>query len=244
MKNIFLFALIGNLLVCCGEIKPKIDYKDEIDTTSIEDDRMADTTKILVSELPIKFDSTDVLLFAIGLVDLQERGGYSKVGSGSSGSSEITSGYFERDYLMGNFINMVFKDNSGRDKKLTDKKIRIQSVSFLRDILKKTKRAYLLYSVYDRDTNGDKELNQFDLEALYLSGIDGASFTKITKELHEFYDSRLIKEENKIYFRTLEDINKDGRLDNNDKFHYYYIDFNAETYKVAEYNPLTVFEDH
>ena len=30
----------------------------KIDTTSVVDDRVKDTTKILVSELPIKFEST------------------------------------------------------------------------------------------------------------------------------------------------------------------------------------------
>jgi hypothetical protein len=243
MKDIFFFSLIGFLLISCGETKPKIDYKGEIDTTSIVDDRMDDTTKILVSELPIKFDSTDVLLFAIELVDLQERGGYlTKIGSSSYNGSEASFSNSQRDYLVGNFINIVFKHKSGQENKLTDKKIRIQSVNFLREIFRRTKQAYLLYTVYDRDTNGDKELNQSDLKAFYISNSDGTNFTKITKELHEFYDHNFIKDENRIYFRTLEDINKDGRLNNKDKFHYYYIDFNAEAYRLIEYNPLKVFE--
>lgn len=60
--------------------------------------------------------------------------------------------------------------------------------------------------------------------------------------LHELYDWNTIKGESKIYFRTLEDKNKDGELNNNDKFHYYFIDFSTTPYSVTEYNPLKVFE--
>lgn len=223
MKHLIFCIVTAILLISCGQ-KPKIDYENKIDTTSVLDDSIKDTTKIMVSELPVKFDSTDVLMFAVGLVDLQERGGYIKTGSDYS-TSDIASSYFNKDHLIGNFINLVFRDKSGDERKLTDKKIKVRNVNFLREIFNKTKTGYILYSISDRDTNGDKELSHADLEALYISKIDGRDFRKISKELHEFYDYNLIKGENKVYFRTLEDINKDGELNNKDKFHYYYIDF-------------------
>jgi hypothetical protein len=240
MKGLIV-VVMGILFCSCGQERQKINH-EVVDTTSVIDDRIKDTTKILVSELPIKFDSTDFLLFAIGLVDLQERGGYSKIGSGSYSSSDVASAYFNSDNLTGNFINIVFKDKSGNEKKLTDKKIKIRGVNFLRDIFKKTGTGYLLYSISDRDSNGDKELNHSDLEALYISKIDGSDFRKMTKELHEFYDWNIIKRENKVYFRTLEDKNKDGELNNKDKFHYYAINFLADKYTVTEYNPVKIFE--
>jgi hypothetical protein len=236
-----LFLVTAVLFYSCSQERPKINH-EAVDTTSVVDDITKDTTKILVSELPAKFDSTNILLFAIGLVDLQERGGYSKIGLGSYSSSDIASSYFNSDNLIGNFINIVFQDKSGNEKKLTDKKVRIHSINFLRDIFRKTKTGYLLYSISDRDSNGDKELNHSDLEALYISKIDGSDFKKLTKELHEFYDWNLIKGENRIYFRTLEDKNKDGELNNKDKFHYYFIDFSADKYSVTEYNPVKIFE--
>ncbi len=102
--------------------------------------------------------------------------------------------------------------------------------------------SYLLYSISDRDSNGDERLDHADLEALYISKIDGSDFKKLSKELHEFYDWRLIIGENRIYFRTLEDKNKDGQLTNQDKFHYYYITFSADKYAVTEYNPIKIFD--
>jgi hypothetical protein len=241
MTRLLIIIVAATLFCSCGQERPKINH-EALDTTSVVDDRIKDTTKILVSELPIKFDSTDVLLFAIGLVDLQDRAGYSKIGSSSYSSSDIASAYLNSDNLIGNFINIVFQDKSGNEKKLTDKKIKIRSVNFLRDIFKNTKTGYLLYSVSDRDSNGDKELNHSDLEALYISKIDGSDFKKLTKELHEFYDWSLMNGESRIYFRTLEDKNKDGELNNKDKFHYYFIGFSVDTYSLTEYNPVKIFE--
>jgi hypothetical protein len=240
MNRLLIIITVIFLLSCEG--RPKIDYKVKIDTTSVIYNRSIDTTKILVAELPVKFDSTDILLFAIGLVDLEQRGAYSKFTLDSYSSSEISSSYFHQDNLIGNFINIVFKDKNGAERKLTEKKIRIRKVNFLRNIYKVTKTGFLLYSVSDRDSNGDKEINNSDLEALYISKIDGSDFKKITKELHEFYDWNLLKGENKIYFRTLEDKNKDGELTNKDKFHYYFIDFAGNNYVVNEYNPIKIFE--
>jgi hypothetical protein len=203
------------------------------------EDRFDDTTKILIAELPVRFDSTDILLFAINLVDLDERAGYSKFGSESK--STQTSTYFNSEKLTGNFVNFVFKDKTGEEKKLTEKKIRIRSISFLREMFKRTKQGYLLYTVTDRDSNDDKELDHSDLEALYISRIDGSDFKKLTRELHEFYDWTFLNGDSKIYFRTLEDGNQDGTLNNKDKFHYYFIDLSIGNYSVTEYNPVKIF---
>lgn len=241
MIKILLTFVTAMLLISCGQNR-KIDYTRNLDTTSVANDGIKDTTKLLVSELPIKFDSTDILLFAVEQVDLQERGGYSKVRSAYYGSAEIATSYFSTDHLIGNFVNIVFKDKSGHEQRLTNKRIKIRSVTYLRDIAKQTKVGYLLYSISDRDSNADRELNNSDLEALYISNIDGSGFTKLTQELHDFFDWSSIKGESRIYFRTLEDKNRDGILNNRDKFHYYFIDFENNKYSVTEYNPLKIFE--
>lgn len=239
MTRILLALAVATLLFSCEQ--KQIDYNRPIDTTFVVDDRINDTTMVPVAELPIKFDSTDVLLFAIELVDLQQRG-YSHVGSDFYGNSELPGGYMSRDNFSGDFINIVFQDKNGNERKLTDNKMKIKSIQFLRDIAKKTKTGYLLYSILDRDSNGDQKLNSSDLEALYISRIDGSGFTKLTRALHELYDWSAIKGESRIYFRTLEDKNKDGEVNNKDKFHYYFIDFSNDPYSVTEYNPLKVFE--
>ena len=43
---------------------------------------------------------------------------------------------------------------------------------------------------------------------------------------------------NRIYFRTVADINKNGRFDSSDKTHYYYLSLNDNTFEPLEYNPI------
>ncbi|WP_462248325.1 hypothetical protein [Ekhidna sp.] len=241
MNRFCVLAFFGILTFSCSQQTPKIDYENQIDTVATILNIVEDTTKILVSELPVRFDSTEVLIYAVRLVNLQERGGYSKFGSGSYSSSNISSSYFNKDNLSGQFINLVFEDETGNRTPLTNHKMTINRVLFLRGIYNHTEQQYLMYTLYDRDTNGDGRINRRDLESLYLSDIDGKNFKKISKELHEFYDHRTLKNDNKLYFRTLEDINKDGKLNNQDKFHYYKIEFQEDGFKIDEYSPIDAF---
>lgn len=237
--RIYLTALSLVLFIACQ--KPKINPDIVIDTTSVVDDRLTDTTKVLVASLPTKFDSTEVLLFTVGLVDLSpERGTIIKSEYYSSGPNS-GSVYYHGDEISGNFINLIFKIKNGEERKLTDRKMAINQAIFLRDIYKETGNMYLLYFIYDRDTNGDGNLDYQDLEALYLSRLDGTEFTKISRELHDFNDYTFVKDECRIYFRTLEDRNNDGLLTKRDVFHHYYIAFTEKGYSVTEHDPLKIF---
>lgn len=231
------------LFLSCRQRETQINHLQPIDTTAVLDDRLKDSTKVLVAQLPVQFDSTDVLLHAISVVNLKSSdGSFGRISKDAYGSSDFSTGYYTNNDLTGDFINIVFQDKEGRERALTDKKMSIKRVTFLQEIFKLTKRSYLLYVVSDRDTNGDKAFDHLDLEALYISNLDGTAFTKLTKELHELYDWSLITRERKLYFSTLEDKNKDGRLTNEDTFHYYVIDFTNDPHTVAEYNPLKVLE--
>jgi hypothetical protein len=41
-----------------------------------------------------------------------------------------------------------------------------------------------------------------------------------------------------MYFRTIEDINKNGAFDKDDKVHYQYLDLLSKELKVMEYKPV------
>ena len=66
----------------------------------------------------------------------------------------------------------------------------------------------------------------------------GAEFKKLSKKDREFIDWKLIESKNRLYFRTVEDNNKDGIFDKSDIVHYKYIDLNNDNLKVVEYKPL------
>lgn len=240
MRILLTLSLLVIIIASC-EKKPKINPDIVIDTTSVVDDRLADTTKVLVASLPTKFDSTEVLLYTVGLVDLNpDRGTIIKSEYYSSGPNS-GSVYYHEDEISGNFINMIFKVKIGEERKLTDRKMVINQAVFLRKIFKTTGNMYLLYFIYDRDTNGDGNLDYQDLEALYLSRLDGTELTKISRELHDFNDYTFVNDESRIYFRTLEDRNHDGLLTKRDVFHHYYIAFTEKGYTVTEHDPLKIF---
>ena len=241
-RNLLLF-IIAFCFVSCLERRAKIDYNNEVDTVATIANFKQDTSKVLVADLPVRFDSTNILLYAVRLVDLEKQGRKRSYDSYGYSSSNYSASYFRDDVLSQNMVNLVFEDPDGKRKTLTNHQMTITRVLYLRDIFKSTTQSYLLYTVYDRDTNGDGQFDGDDLQSLYLSRVDGSEFKKITKELHEYYDYQILKDDNKLYFRTREDINQDGKLNNEDQFHYYQIKFRNNGYLVSEYNPLDVFAE-
>lgn len=238
MRSFLVFYIAAAVLcISCG--RPKIDHKAIADTASVAGAALADSAGVLVAGLPVKFDSTDVLLFTVGKVEVSSRGHYGILKSDQL--SPQTPGYGTGDDLWGNFVNIVFEEKDTA-RKLTDRRVRIREIQFLRTIFQETGAGYILYIVYDQDTNGDRQLDEADLRTLYISKVDGTGFRKLVHDLHEYYDHAVVKHESKLYFRTLEDANKDGELSKDDRFHYYRVDFSGDGYSLTEYDPLKVFK--
>jgi hypothetical protein len=231
--SIIAFSLFF-LIVSCGRGSKKIDYEHPADNDTLAMKTLVeDSTKVLVSDLPVHYDSTGYIIHPIGLLDLEERTGSSLIKSGS--------GYDYDDYsYSGNLTNLVFENILTREQRiLTKKALFIRNFRYLKEVNKKTGKQKIMYTVIDRDSNNDKKLDYNDLESLYLGNLDGTGFVKISKDREEYSEGKMITDELKYYFRTLEDINRDGKYDwRHDKFHYYCLDFLADPVKVTEYNPL------
>jgi hypothetical protein len=90
----------------------------------------------------------------------------------------------------------------------------------------------------DMDTNKDGKLDTSDINALYLSKISGEKLTKISTDFQEIIDWNLIESKNRLYFRTVEDTNKNGQFDKKDVVHYNYIDLSGNEWKVVGYKPV------
>jgi len=208
--------------------------KRTVDTLVVAAEK-PDSLHVLIADLPVQFDSTDVLLYKVGMKAVARR--TAAYGRGFEGSESYS--FFEKDHVGGSFVNVVFEDKSGVLRELTDLKIEITSMDFLRDIFSITKRGYILYTIIDHDTNGDgKFWSGDDIVSLYISDVDGTGFRKLTKSTHEYYDHVVVKSRRALYFRTREDVDKDGKLTNSDMFHYYKVDFADQDYKLIEYDPL------
>ncbi|MFM2370144.1 MAG: hypothetical protein RL619_2465, partial [Bacteroidota bacterium] len=54
----------------------------------------------------------------------------------------------------------------------------------------------------------------------------------------ELIDWNLIESNNRLYFRTVEDTNKNGQFDKMDVVHYNYVDLSNKEWKIISYKPV------
>lgn len=241
MKNttVLYFAILVSLLVSCKEAeepeKPKVTYQ----TKKAKLSQKLDSTLIEIADLPIQMQGTSYLIYPIG--DLSIYGGEGKTSYGSSNndreSFKISN---SSEYEITGFLqNLKFQEvGSNTIHALTDKAVLIQTITYLKSVSDKTKQQVLVYTMADLDTNQDNKLDTNDIKTLYISDISGNRLTKITPDLDELIDWELIESNNQLYFRSIEDTNKNGKFDKNDLLHYNYIDLNDKKWKVNSYNPI------
>lgn len=252
MRSLLFTVAVFLVVFSCRDMqeRPKVDYNNNEGQTLTIEDVVSDTTKAIVATLPLCFDSTNVLIQPSGLVNIRnikdlavlDRISYpsenkSSYRGKSSESDFHVSGIYGNE-LSGQMTNVYFDDLSTNTQRLlTTDYIFMSRITYLREIAKNTDKHYLLYFVYDKDTNRDGKLNSQDILSLYISKLDGTGFSKITSDNHELLNYRPVPFANRYYFTTIEDINKDGYFNKGDKYNYYYIDFSVDPYKIVEYKP-------
>lgn len=231
--------VIGTLILLTSSCKedveqPKVIYAEESDLKVAK----IDTTQIKISDLPIQMEGTSFLLHPIGEVRVYESNS-SKSSYGSSSTNRVSYAIsnYNRFEITGYLQNIHFQhQDSIKTVPLTDLEMVIQTATFLNTISDKSKRQIMVYTLADKDTNRDGKVDANDIKALYLSDISGKNFTKISPELQELVDWNLIESKNRLYFRTIEDTNKNGDFDKNDLVHYYFVNLLAE-WTLNEYVP-------
>lgn len=238
MKKFPLYIIaITALLASCEEKKetPKVIYEDaRTAKTSVK----ADSSQIKIADLPIHMEGTKYLIHAIGDVRIYD-GNTRTYGTSKTNSVSYAISNYNRFELTGYFENLKFQHiDSTALKPLTDKKIQMQTVTFLNTISDKTKKQILVYSLVDMDTNKDGKLDANDIKCLYISDISGKNFHKLSAEFQELIDWNIVEAQNRLYYRTIEDINKNGAFDKNDLVHYYYVDLISPDWKTEKYDPI------
>lgn len=238
MKNILILGITILLFTSCGrDNKPKIVHAENNGTEIPE--LKKDTTFIEISDLPIQIDSTNYLIHPIGNFRIEDNRG--KVIYKSSGYSykNFSVSNYGGYRISGNLSNVKFQHiDSEKLSVLTENIIKIKSLTFLRKVFDNTKKQLLVYEVTDKDTNQDRKLDFNDINTLYISKINGTDFIKLTDTNKELIDWKIIESKNRLYFRTIEDTNKDGEFDKKDIIHYKYVDLNNESLIVKEYKPI------
>lgn len=240
MKNIYnlLVLMFFLVFVCCkkNEEKPKVTYSK---TTKVVEKKI-DTTKILVADLPIQFTGTRFLIYPIGNINTFEN---------SSAKYESSVKTYEQSFIVSNHMdneitgylhNLKFqKIDSELLTPLTDKIILLESTTYLKDFAAKNNKQILVHLLSDNDSNDDGKLDSNDIKSLYLSDISGAKFTKVSVDLHEIIDWKVIEAQARIYFKAIEDTDKNGTFDKSDKIHYNFVNLLEKDWKAVEYFPIT-----
>lgn len=239
MKNPKILALLTwfvLIISCKNEVeKPKVTYNKLPKTVA----KQIDTTKITVADLPIQFEGTKYLIFPVGNLNTLD-GGISRYESSSrmEEQSFTISNNMENE-ITGYLQNLKFqKFNSDDFTTLTDKQILLESVTYLKDYSNKTKQQILVYLLADNDSNNDGKLDTNDIKSLYLSDISGSNFTKISVDFQEIINWKIIESQNRLYLKSIEDSNKNGRFDKTDKLHYNFVNLSDKDWQSTEYNPI------
>lgn len=235
MKNSILVLITFFVFVSCKKEaveKPRVTYNK---TTEKATESIVDTTKIAIAGLPIQFDSTNYLLYPIGNINTESK----RYDSTTSDIVSYTVSNAMDNEITGYLQNIKFqKIDSDTLISLTNKPMLIQSVNYLATIAVKTKQQTLAYLLADSDTNEDGKLDTNDIKSLYLSTISGEKFTKISTDFQEVLDWKILDSRNRLYFRTVEDTNKNGEFDKNDKVHYFFVNVLEKEWKAVEFTAV------
>ncbi|WP_349664238.1 hypothetical protein IZU89_03390 [Cellulophaga lytica] len=194
-----------------------------------------------IADLPLQIDSitSQILIHPIISISVNSK---NYLNRSSYKNDNITNDRIthHNDVITGNIVNLKFQAiNSNKLISLSSKDILINSITFLRDTYKKTTKEILLYSVIDTDTNNDKQINQKDQSTLYISYIDGSYFKRISitnKDIIHLYKFTL--DNQKLYFNTLVNTNKDNTLNTQDSIYYGYIDLLSNNLNIIPYTPI------
>jgi hypothetical protein len=237
MKNYFLYIAMFFvvLFVSCKKEeaeKPKVTYET---TSKAKPEVLSDTNQIEVADLPINMEGTNFLIHPIGVM--------SGNGKGIKSSYDSEQGFTVSNYgeyqITGYLKNLKFQE-IGKDTiyTLTDKQILIETATYLKTFADKSKQQLLVYTLADTDTNKDGKLDNSDIKSLYLSTVSGQKFTKLSANFQELIDWKIIESKNLLYFRTIEDTNKNGEFDAKDSVQYQFVNLLDKEWKVISYKPI------
>ena len=175
------------------------------------------------------------------LGDLSVYEGSAKVSYGSTNADRVSftiSNYREFE-ITGYLRNLKFqKVGSDSIQALAKEPVLIETATYLKSVSDKIEKQLMVYTMADKDTNKDGKVDSNDIKTLYISEIGGDKLTKLTLEFQELIDWNLIESQNRLYFRSIEDTNKNGEFDKKDVVHYNYVNLFDKEWKLTNYNPI------
>ncbi len=199
----------------------------------------SDSSQIKVADLPIQMEGSKYLVHPIGDYRIYEGRSKSEYGSSNTDKVSFSISNYDRFEITGYLQNLKFQhQDSTAMRSLTDKPVIIQTASYLNTMATSAKRQLFAYTVIDADTNRDGKMDGGDIKSLYVSNANGTAFTKLSSDLQELIDWNLVESMGRIYFRSIEDTNKNGQFDKDDVVRYHYCNLASKEWKIEDYDPV------
>lgn len=239
--TLILSGVCALLMIACKDQKetPKVIYENTANTTKTVPATKPDSSDIAIADLPVHMEGTKYMIHPVGEYRVYEGGSKMSYGSSTADKGSFAISNYSRFELTGFLQNLKFQHiDSTEIRPLSAKPVLIETATFLNTVAEKTKQHLLVYKLVDQDTNKDGMLNANDIKSLYISRIDGGHFMKLSQEFQELIDWNLMEAKNRLYFRTIEDTNKNGQFDKDDVVHYNFVDLSAKEWTVKNYDPI------
>jgi len=192
--------------------------KSSVTNTNKEAEK--EDVKKLTINLPVKLDSSAYLIYPIGELSTKQ-------------SSSFKSSYRSEDRYSGYLTNIIFQ-NIYTDKThfLTKNIVKITAYEQLYTTQRVSEKI-ILYQVID---NFPKDEDALTFKSLYLGTNDGKLFQKVSKANEHVTDWKYIPETKKVYFKTIEDTDKNNELNNTDTEHIYAV-------SIQDFKVINILED-
>lgn len=240
-ESVLLLMILTFIVLGCKQNEtPKVIYANkevekDIESGYLEDNEIFNSD-FLIADLPISFGDSNYMIHPVG--QIRSFGSSSKYSSKKKSYSYTVSSYVPFQ-LTGSLDNLMFQHvDSLTIYPLTNSLVNIATVNYLKEVADKSNKHFLVYTLSDQDTNLDGKLDKSDVKSLYISDNSGLNFTKLNPELQEVLDWSLIIQNNRLYFRCIQDVNKNGEFDQQDSIYYYYVDLLQRPWQSVNYTPF------
>jgi hypothetical protein len=213
--KLVLAIFFGILLASCNQNNSEKTTQGVIINTLEENEAKNDDSFKLTADLPIKLDSSDYIIYPVHeLVN-------------SKYNSKIS--YKWRSGYENNLNNIIFQNiHTDKTHSLTNDKIKIISYEQLYNTKREAEKI-IIYQIIDKFPKNDDELIY---TSLYLGTSDGKLFKKISKLNHHLKGWKYISETKRVYFKTIEDSDRNNEFNNLDNEHLYSV--SIEDFIVSE----------
>ncbi len=209
------------LLTSCNRNHSEKSNHGVIINTLKENETKNDGSFKLTADLPIKLDSSDYIIYPVHeLVN-------------SKHNSKIS--YKWRSGYENNLNNIIFQNiHTDKTHSLTNNKIKIISYEQLYNTKREAEKI-IIYQIIDKFSKNDNELIY---TSLYMSTDNGKLFKKISNSNEHLKGWKYISETKKIYFKTIEDSDKNNKFNNLDNEHIYSVSIEGFIVKELLSNKL------